>query len=181
MSMVATAQINGFREANRNLNKLRERVAKNGTDRALKKAASPIRRKMRQKAKKGKTGNLRKGIKIVIQKEGSTRVAVVGAFAPAFHAHLIEYGSEPHDIELKRKQAFKSVVDAGADLGFAAEDVFFSGTIKHPGSRAQPFIRPAYDEEKDNSIKIYGEVLGDFIEAEADKITSRIASGKIKI
>ena len=55
-------------------------------------------------------------------------------------AHLLEYGTAPHIIKAK----------PGKVLNFPGGP---AASVSHPGSAAQPFMRPAYDETKDEMLQ----------------------------
>lgn len=68
-----------------------------------------------------RTGDLKKSVRsnFDIRKiQGTVR-------AKEFYAHMIEFGTKPHNI----------------------------GNGHHPGTTARPFLRPAYEDEKPNLIK----------------------------
>lgn len=59
-------------------------------------------------------------------------VFVIGPEYPvAAHGHLVEFGTDPHTIT--------------SDTGLASDTEFFGKRVDHPGSPAQPFLRPAID------------------------------------
>jgi HK97 gp10 family phage protein len=60
-------------------------------------------------------------------------------------AHLVEFGTAPHEV-----------------------DGWF-----HPGARAFPFLRPAFEETKDTTIAILGKEVGPEIEKEMARIAKR--------
>lgn len=64
--------------------------------------------------------------------KGST---YVGSSHPLFA--ITEFGSMPHRMRLKRAQAFQ-----------LEDGTFVKGEIMHPGTPAQPYMRPAFDEKK---------------------------------
>jgi HK97 gp10 family phage protein len=61
--------------------------------------------------------------------------------------HLSEFGTKPHKI----------------------------GDWMHPGAKAEPFLRPAFEEKKDETIKILGEEIGPAIEKQAAKVAAKRA------
>lgn len=83
-----------------------------------------------------KTGNLRKGLKKKYSKKATG--GTVTSNAP--HSHLIEFGTKPHKIAVKRKK----VLSDGSILG---------KEVMHPGSKARPFLQPAYYQERSNYIE----------------------------
>ena len=53
-----------------------------------------------------------------------------------YHAHLVELGTQPHDI--------KNVVIGNK----------FYPVIHHPGARKKPFLRPAFNSQKGRALEI---------------------------
>lgn len=76
----------------------------------------------------------------------------VGPTERIFHAHLIEFGTKPH-------------INGG----------IFAGS-KHPGTRAQPFARPAFDAESGTALSM----ITDALRAEIMKAAKRQASRRAK-
>ncbi len=77
-----------------------------------------------------KSGNLRKSLTVVVQ---PNRI-IVGPTAD--YAPFVEFGTGPHTIKAKNKQALSFYVN-GRKVTVKQ--------VKHPGTRAQPFVRPAFD------------------------------------
>lgn len=74
---------------------------------------------------------------------------------PTNYAHLVEFGTKPHSLgkgdKLKRKGRKHKEVQTGA---------------RHPGTKRQPFLRPALDKNKSGTKAIMRKVLGDAIRAQ---------------
>ena len=83
-----------------------------------------------------KTGNLRKGLKKSFSKKNITGFVK----EKAFHSHLIEFGTRPHEIAVKTKKVL--VIEGG----MAGKEVM------HPGAKPHPFMQPAYYAEKRNYV-----------------------------
>lgn len=94
-----------------------------------------------------RTGTLKKSIRVVAGKSKRPTVFVTtskgkGAKHDGWYAHLIEFGTRPHNV----------AKGGGTKLGqWAGEQ---GGGIPHPGSPAQPFLRPALDSKADEAIQI---------------------------
>lgn len=71
---------------------------------------------------------------------------------PSKYAHLIEFGTAPH-YQPKRG-------------------------VTHPGSRAMPFLEPAYDANKEKVVKRYGEKIGPALEKRAKQIAAKSRRAK---
>lgn len=70
---------------------------------------------------------------------------------PVKYAHLIEFGTRPHSLgkgdKIARKDGRRSKVQQSR------------GARRHPGTRANPFLRPALDKNRRNSREIMKRVL----------------------
>lgn len=65
-------------------------------------------------------------------------------------AHIVEYGAAPHLIRAKKgkKLAFKR-----GDKSVVVDEV------SHPGVKAHPFLRPAWETKKDEALERIGQAL----------------------
>lgn len=62
--------------------------------------------------------------------------------SPAWYSHLVEYGTDPHDMPRKSKRG-KKMMFAGTNE-FAGERIL-TGKVEHPGHSPKAFMRPAAD------------------------------------
>ena len=135
---------------------LRERLqnAKRKINRAvmseMDRASDDVKMRMRELAPVD-TGNLRDSI--TVRKEGS--VYKIGP-VNVDYAAAQEYGAKPHVI----------VASPGKVLAFkVGGETRFAKSVRHPGNKAQPYIRPAAQWAKENvpgRIKVVGiELLRD--------------------
>jgi hypothetical protein len=77
------------------------------------------------------TGNLKMSIKVVVMSRGRLEIGPDTLMAP--YAWDVEYGTKPHVIEAK----------PGKVLRFqAGGKVIYTRKVNHPGTRAQPYVRP---------------------------------------
>ena len=131
-------QVKGIEKMTKNLAKLGTRVAARGPAAAVRAGGSVIIREMRSRAPKD-TGSLKKAIgqKVKTYRGQKIVTGIIGARSksyqtaqgkrnPAYYAHLVEFGTAPH--KTGKKKSF-----------------YRRGKGQHPGSRAQPFMRPAWD------------------------------------
>lgn len=76
----------------------------------------------------------------------------------AFYAHMVEFGTKPHEIKPK-----------------SAPSLFLAGllrsTVKHPGARAKPFMRPAFDNKVEDATKAVGKYIAERL--------AKLAGGKL--
>jgi HK97 gp10 family phage protein len=91
------------------------------------------------------TGNLKRSISVdIAADELSAKI-----FTDVEYAASVEFGSAPHKIEVKNA----SVLSDGSN--------FLGKEVNHPGTPAQPFLFPAYEEEKNEYIDKLERALGD--------------------
>jgi hypothetical protein len=164
-----------FAHLDQALGKLTTAVVRKIARAAATKALRPVVACAKRKCHK-RTGTLRKSLGIVQKTYGRTGIvyAVVGPRTgfkdpatgenPINIAHLIEDGVKPHLIAPKGgRGALKIQRGVGPT-------VIVEGAVQHPGYEAKPFIRPAYDECKDQMIAITQEAAGGAIMAEVDRL-----------
>lgn len=101
------------------------RMAREEVSPAMRRLAAEIAEDARSLAP-SRTGTLRDSIGHYQRRDG---VHVVYASAP--HAHLIEFGTDPHEISPREGQA----------LAIPGGGVY--RRVHHPGTTARPFLRPA--------------------------------------
>ena len=84
---------------------------------------------------------------------------LVGPSAP--YASYVEFGTKPHDISPKK---------SGGTLRFQVKGQWvYAKVVHHPGTRAQPFVQPAFDAWVDSMAKAVGEENVKNIVREASK------------
>ena len=105
-------------------------------DGILRKAAGPLVRQAKALSSNADvTGETTKSIGIIANRRTNTITVGPrrGNGFKGYHAHLLEYGTAPHIIAAKA---------AGGLLRWAGGAATH---VSHPGSAAQPFMRPAFD------------------------------------
>ena len=113
----------------------------------LNKAAKPIIQKAQELAPE-EDGDLKKSIGAIPGRgRGKGEQVYVGPRRggrfKGYAGHLVEYGTAPHIIRAKA---------AGGQLHLRGN--VFAEEVQHPGAAAKPFMRPAFDAEKDEAISI---------------------------
>jgi len=130
-------KINGFKELGKFFDELPNDIRKKTGIAALRKGAKPMLEEAKRKVPV-KTGELRNSLEVKTKR--TARIPVVKVQASkrkgGYHAHLVEYGTAAHDI--------RNVL-----IG----NVFYP-VIHHPGTSPQPFMRPAFLQKKDETLKI---------------------------
>ncbi|MFV0409091.1 MAG: HK97-gp10 family putative phage morphogenesis protein [Paracoccus sp. (in: a-proteobacteria)] len=168
--MKNTVRLTGFKELEASLSNLGGAVGKRVARAALRKAVEPMRDKAKELAPVD-TGALRDSIIIGNRLDGrqmrslkklskDQRSAVEVFMGPSYlkgdrgrHGHLVEFGTAPR-------------LNGG----------LFKGA-RHPGTAPQPFMRPAWDAEKDPTIERLRELLWAAIDRAAKRKARRGARG----
>lgn len=98
-------------------------------------------------------GDLKESLRVTAgAKKGGRVYAHVKTGGPkARHAHLVEFGTKPHEIRPK----------GAISLFFAG---VFSKLIQHPGAKPQPFMRPGFDSSAGRAVQAIGEYIGTRVE-----------------
>lgn len=116
--------------------------------RVLKQAAKPMVKDAKSRAPVGETGMLKKHIKVMKDKKkfarGNAQI-LFGVTKKAPHAHLVEFGTIGHFTLIKSKQVLS---DGSTTFGIVN---------LHPGTPPRPFLRPAFDKNKDEFVATVGE------------------------
>lgn len=97
---------------------------------------------------------------------------------PAFYAHLVEYGAAPHDITFRLfGQDNKAMAKPGSAGALPESLRTTSGrfTVKHPGAKARPFLRPALDSTRSQVNNEMGKKIREGIKREAEKLAKKSA------
>lgn len=152
----------------------KEATARNVATRALKIAAEPIAEKARMLAPVDK-GFLRKAIKVGT-KANMGRGRTLRSRQDVVYAFVGIEGSvlPPKDTKTKRnKRKTRFLQSSGS--GVAAYSIFVeNGTHDTP---PQPYMRPAFDSEKENAVKKLAPALWEEIEKAAKRAAKKAAKG----
>lgn len=98
----------------------------------------------------------RKGFKTsVATKNEVTGKMVIVNRDPQWYAHLVEFGTAPHDL----------------GDGSNGRKGISTGGQRHPGAKAKPFLRPAMDNNRAQVLSIYAKAMGEGIAKQAKKKT----------
>jgi HK97 gp10 family phage protein len=135
------------------------RVAARVAGKASRKGLNVVLRSAKQKVTK-RTGLLKKSLAVIQKKYKHTGTIynLVGPRRdmkdpqtgenPANIAHLVEFGTAPHTM------APKGMAGSLKIKRREGPQVHVRGEIEHPGARAKPFLRPAYDERGREAINV---------------------------
>lgn len=174
---VVGTQIIGLADVKAKFELLGQRLATNVCRRGLVAGAGVIRDDARPRIPK-RTGNLKKNLIAEsrgIFKDGSGKpvehraVVIVRrkfkgkGYPPRTYAHFVEYGTAPHSLgKGSIRKVFKGSKKTVRQVGKL-----------HPGAKAKPFLRPAFDAKKFEAVR----VIERKIREELDKEIKKIAAG----
>ncbi len=161
-----TVTLVGKNQIARKLKGLSGKVAGSIARRSGSAGARVIRNEARRLAPQ-ESGNLRKAINVRVRrfqnKSGFHFYVAVDNGPSAKHdgwyAHFLEYGTQPHEIKPNKASA----------LNLGSSSAVLYNVVNHPGIAAQPFMRPAFDTKKDDSVKVVSQKLWQNIKKEANK------------
>lgn len=174
--IVVTENVIGLADLKKKLDVVGKRLAINICRRGLLAGAGVIRDDARPRIPK-RTGRLAKDLiaesRGVFKDGGGKPVehrAVVlvrgkgkaGKRSARWRAHFTEYGTEPHSVgKGSIKQVWK---------GSKAKKKQVGG--KHPGARAHPYLRPAFDAKKHEAVRVIEQVIRRELEKELVKLAA---------
>ncbi len=152
--MASSVEIKGLAELHKTLQDLPAKIERNVLRGGLRAGA-----KVMEVAAKAqvpvKHGDLRQSIRVsmrVSSKTGTVRAQVKAGDKKAWYAHLVEFGTARHWIKPKNR---KSLFIAG----------LMKEIVDHPGARAKPFMRPAFDGKWRQAI----DAMADYIRTRLPK------------
>lgn len=124
--------LQGGRELDQLLQTLPVKIERNILRGALRAGVVPIMKEVQARAPVD-SGQLKASIRISTRtRKGQVSASVkVGNFV-AWYAHLVEFGTKPHEIKAR----------LGGALGFGGK---VTKRVDHPGIQPRPFIRPGAD------------------------------------
>ena len=150
--MVVAVKVNGLRQMNRNLKKLKGREATNIMRAASRAAANVVLKESR----KNLPGYHKKKVALVPSRRESSKIKFVfniGPLAKHWALAFLEYGVEPHDITPKTKKVLVS---------FLGDD-FIASKVKHPGIRRTSWLSKAFNESTNKSVNAFTKKVNDRI------------------
>jgi HK97 gp10 family phage protein len=117
------------------------------------------------------TGRTKKNIKIKLLKSGS-RWLCRYAVGISRYGMFMELGTKGHEIKAKRKKVLASgTMIADNNTGSIDKEYeIFGKKVKHPGTGAKPFLRPAFYNNIDRVIERMRQVMRDLITKEGGVI-----------
>jgi HK97 gp10 family phage protein len=114
-------------------------VASGEGHRLVIRGATRIRNAAVRFAPRGRTGDLKRSIRLRITREpdGDTTAEV---YSTASYARFVHDGTRPHRIEPRRRGGVLRFPMVGAPGG-----IVFARSVNHPGTKANPFLTKALD------------------------------------
>ena len=163
--MSGSVELRGWDELDAALRKLPNKVAGRALTNAANEGARVLRDDMRSRVPV-KSGRLRRAIRVIRRQTGvewGVKVSIGVKGARAWLANILEFGAAPHTIEpTPRKKALL------LGVGIVVE------SVDHPGIPPHPFILPAYDTKKEETLRTVRRRLG----AEIDKAVAESRTGR---
>jgi HK97 gp10 family phage protein len=159
-----TSHVLGVADVRRALLALPDRLAQNSIRRALYAGGNLIRDDARNRAPTRQSvapqfrGSLKKSIVTDTKVDRKTNAVRVRVFikagkgklgVPRRYAHLVEFGTKPHMVGGR------------------------AGSALHPGARAQPFLRPAFETRKLDSLRTFTDELRANLAEDVRAVASR--------
>ncbi|MGE4297036.1 MAG: HK97-gp10 family putative phage morphogenesis protein [Desulfovibrionaceae bacterium] len=146
-------QITGLKELERKLLQLPDKIADKVLRSAVLSGAGVVRKRARLLAPK-RTGKLAKSIRSKVRKRTGKFVRIYDVGPTVRYGHLVEYGTAPHVIKVRKALAM-------------GKDGRFGKVVEHPGSAPRPFLRPAFDSATTDIIETMRKKMAAGIEKEA--------------
>lgn len=175
--IVSSEKVVGLADLRAKLLVLGERMAKNVLRRGLLAGAGVIRDGAKPKAPK-RTGRLKTNViaetrgvfkgpsgrpaghRAVVLVRGKDKL---GGRSARSYAHFVEFGTKPHRVgKGSIKELWKGSKKRKRQVG-----------AKHPGSKAKPFMRPAFDELKYEAIRVTEQRIREELAKEVAKLSKR--------
>ena len=170
--MTDGVEIKGLSELQKLLDTLPAKIEANIMRGAMRAGAKVLQAAAKAKAPR-KSGKLADGLKITTRSRSGVVTASVKASGPhAFLAPMIEFGTAPHLISVsdenkkinRRLSIKRGMVVKESMTTFNRRFLVIGGqivgkSVSHPGARAQPFMRPALDENAERAVVAAGEYI----------------------
>lgn len=136
----------GGKELQDMLNTLPAKLERNVMRSALRQGANVIRDAARDNIN-DRSGALSKSVRVRTRaRRGEVTATVTAGSKDAYYAHMVEFGTSPHDIPA----ADGSALDVAGNP---------RANVEHPGAAPHPFMRPAIDEKQGEAIRAVGEQI----------------------
>jgi len=180
--MAASVQVRGIAELRAALAELGDGIERRVLSRASKKAAAQCLAVAKWLAPRGgggkensagsKIGHMADSLKVVETKTKAGEIKQeIGSYTHSGLLHLVEFGTAPHDIQIP-------VGRGGRGFGNSGRLVQAYRTVKHPGSPAKPFLRPAIDNGGESAVAVFADEIEKGLKREATKASRAAAKAR---
>jgi hypothetical protein len=132
--------VHGLPELQRELDKMAPGPLKKTLQKGTTAGGKYLKPKVKAAAPRGKTGKLRKSISARTAKRDRPATIISARPKIAFYRHMVIGGTKPHRIRFPDQKA----------AGVSKSD----GNIRHPGAKANPFIRRAAEQHDDAAVAV---------------------------
>lgn len=155
--------IRGHQKVKRKALRLKERIQRKASRRAVDKAMTPVGKAAKQKAprREGKYKRTIRKERAKTRSNGITEGRITSGHPLAW---ILEHGTKPHKIRAKKARRLKFTV---------AGKAVFALETQHPGSKPQPHFRPALEDNRQIALDIYFREIEAGVKAETEKAALR--------
>lgn len=165
---MADIEVKGLSELADILDQLPLELQKKAIRPALVAAAAPMEAEAKRLAPQV-TGGLSRGIKTVVKVDpgiGGETYASIRSTSRI--SHLIEFGTALHKIATKTKKVMARLSASANGRGMKGKTTalgyqVYGKEVEHPGTRPQPFLRPAFDTKHAESLRTFADKLRESI------------------
>ena len=189
MANNSSVEITGLKELYDLLQTLPTKVENNVMRGALRAGQNKMMEGVKSKLRENnslKTRALEQSIRIRFNRKALKRGLIssylIAGSKDAYYSHMVEYGTVPHFISVKKEVAPSRMTRRGRKT-FGISTInkmvkndslrigqnFVGQSVAHPGSRPKPFMRPAFDQYNDDAIKSIANYLNKRIPNEIKK------------
>lgn len=149
--MAELMHLEGTAELLTQFRELREAAQKRALRAAAKDGAEVIRAEAARLAPRAR-GKLAQHIETRVHAmAGPNEIDIdIGPAKNVWYGMIVELGAKPHRMRPRRSRGKKVL---------ASMEQVFGAEIEHPGFRARPFLRPAFDTQKEAAVEAFGQSL----------------------
>lgn len=185
--MASEIRMEGLADLHRLLQDLPAKIEANVMRGALRAGANVIADEAKRNVSV-KNGDLRDSIRVSARlKDGSVIARITAGqskrLAGVFYAHFVEYGTVAHWISVdekarperltrrgKRKYSLRTLNRMAKRGSLVIGGNFVGESLEHPGARAKPFMRPAFDAKSQAAVEAVAEYIRNRLPRELRKV-----------
>lgn len=98
---------------------------------------------------------------------------LIGPHKSKWYLTFREFGTKAHTVKVRRRSDAKVLANPLTGETFGA-------SVEHPGQRAKPFLRPAFDNNINKTFDAIGKRLGENIEKGAAKLAGKFGKSGLR-